>query len=218
MPIRGVIFDLDGTLINTIEDIADSMNMVLEDLGREPLTYEEYKLKVGGGFRKLVASICPDLEAGAYDRALASLEESYRQNYMNKSRPYEGIGELLRILGEKGIKMGINTNKNQEYTDNLISKIFPDIDFVEKIGVDDRGYVKPDPTGARLVARAMGLEADELVYVGDSNVDMLTGENAGMLKIGVDWGFRGQEELRRYGADYIVYEPLEILDIIAKLK
>lgn len=214
MKIRGIIFDLDGTLINTIEDIGDSMNFVLRKLGREELSYGEYKIKVGGGFRKLVKSILPDLEDEDYDYALKLLEASYRENYLSKSKPYEDMEKLLGKLSEKKIKLGINTNKNQEYTNKLIEKVFGDVDFVEIVGVDQRGFVKPDPSGAELVLEKMGLAKEEVLYVGDSNIDMLTGKNAGLKTVGVDWGFRGEAELRQYGADFIAYEPLDILRLI----
>ncbi len=214
MDIRGIIFDLDGTLIDTIEDIGDSMNEVLKSLGREKLSYDEYRLRVGGGFKNLVARTCPDLTCENYDLALARLEEAYRKNYLKKSRAYPNMEELLIRLEGRGIKLGINTNKNQEYTKALLNKIFPTIGFIKVVGVDNRNFIKPDPRGAELILEKMGLDRSQVLYIGDSNVDMETGKNAGMKRVGVDWGFRGEKELREYGADYIVYDPLEILNLI----
>lgn len=210
MKIKGIIFDLDGTLLNTIEDIGDSMNQVLQDMDLQPLTYDEYKLKVGGGFKKLVISILGNSD----EEALKKLEDAYRENYLNKAKPYENIEKLLEILVDRDIKIAINTNKNQEYTNRLIEAKLPKIEFLDMIGVDSRGYVKPDPRGAEILVEKMGINKREILYVGDSNIDIMTGKNAGLKTVGVDWGFRGERELKEYGADYIVYDPMEILDIL----
>ncbi len=215
MGYKGIIFDLDGTLLDTIEDIGDSMNQVLEELGRETYSYEDYKLKVGGGFRNLVKNCLEDSEdSQEIDRVLELYKKAYTRNYMNKSRPYKGITELLEELARRQVPVGINTNKGQEYSLGLVEKLFPEINFVKIVGQTEEIPRKPDPKGAGLVLKAMGLEKEEVIYVGDSNVDMETGRNLGLKTVGVDWGFRGEEELRSYAADYIVYRPEEILKLI----
>lgn len=215
MKYKGIIFDLDGTLLDTIEDISDSVNIVLEEEGEETFSYDEFKLKIGGGFRNLITRCFPDRESDEeIDRLLERLKSVYEDNYMNKSKPYDGIEELIDVLVDKGVKLGINSNKREEYTINLVDKIFPDVEFVKVTGQTDDRDVKPDPTGARLVLDSMGLDESEVLYIGDSNVDVLTGHNLGAKVVGVDWGFRGEEELKKYGADYIAYSPMDILDIV----
>lgn len=214
MAIKGIIFDLDGTVLDTIEDIGDSMNQVLDGLGLEKLSYDEYKLRVGGGFRKLVGNILENLEEDQIDLQLKSLEAYYRKNYLNKSKPYDGIVDMLNILMDRGIKLAINTNKNQEYASEIIAKKFPNISFLDVLGVDERNYIKPDPRAGEEIIKKMGLDKDEVLYVGDSNVDIMTGKNLGIKTVGVDWGFRGEEELKRYGADHILYRPMDLIELL----
>lgn len=215
MKVKGLIFDLDGTLLDTIEDIGDSMNQVLREYGRDEFSYDEYRIKVGGGFTKLIyRCFGEDMAEEEVDEILERLEDVYQKRYMKKSAPYKNIEKLLEELEKRSIKLGINTNKKEEYSHNLIGKIFPTINFIENVGQRSDAPTKPDPFGALKVLEALGLEKDEVLFIGDSNVDILTGKNAGIKTVGVDWGFRGEEELREYGADHIVYNPLEILDLI----
>lgn len=213
--IKGVIFDFDGTLVNTLEDIADSVNIVLEEYDKETFTYDEFRKKIGGGFHKLVyETFGKDIDDSLHSEVLKKLEESYDRNYLNKTKPYDGIDSLLSKLLDKGIKVGINTNKDQDYTEKIVDKLFKDIPFVKIVGVQEGMKVKPDPTGGKIVFEAMELEKSDVLYVGDSNIDMLAAKNLGLKSVGVDWGFRGEEELREFGADYIVYKPSEILNIL----
>lgn len=215
MKYRGIIFDLDGTLLDTVEDIADSMNQVLMAEGRRTFSYDDYRQKIGGGFRSLVINC---LDKGAEDQDIDRLEGElrrvYETRYRKKTRPYEGIEELLDLLQDRKVSLAINTNKREAYAQVLVEEIFPQIDFVRLTGQEESRALKPDPAGAWEVLKAMGLDASEVLYIGDSKVDVKTGHNGGFKVVGVDWGFRGQEELRASGADYIVLEPLEILDIV----
>lgn len=212
---KGIIFDLDGTLLDTIEDIGDSMNEALNEIGLDSYTYDEYYLMVGGGFRGLAKNVLPkDSDKETIDKIVDLFTRFYEKNYLNKSHPYVEIVELLERLVEKNIKLAINSNKKDRYTKDLVHKFFGDIPFIRVYGDREGLPIKPDPYSALEISRAMELEAGEILYIGDSNVDIKTAQNAGMASVGVDWGFRGKKELMEYGANYIVDSPLEILDLI----
>ncbi|HLR35273.1 MAG TPA: HAD family hydrolase [Tissierellales bacterium] len=212
---KGVIFDLDGTLLNTIEDIGDSMNAVLEEFNLPAYTYEEYKQKVGGGFKKLVLKCLPEgTDEDTIDKAIDMLYKNYDKRYLNKLKPYDGIEEILNFMVEKDIKLGVNSNKKDEYTKIIIEKFFGKILFVRVYGEREGITNKPDPTSALEIAQAMELKPEEILFIGDSNADIMTAKNANMDSVGVLWGFRGREELFKYGANYIVSDWKEIIDIV----
>jgi len=212
---RGVIFDLDGTLLDTIDDISDSMNDVLKQYSHPTFTSEEYKLKIGGGFKNLALNSFPKgtLEK-IINESIELFANMYDKRYMNKSKPYEGIDELLDILVDKDIKLGVNSNKRNDYTNNLVNNFFQKIPFVAVYGECKDIPTKPDPTLVLKITKAMDLKPEEILYVGDTNTDMMTAGNAGIDSVGVLWGFRSYEELNKYGAKYIISNPKELLDII----
>lgn len=209
---KGIIFDLDGTLLDTIGDLTDSVNEVMEGFGYPKHGPKDYKKKVGNGFRKLVERSLPEdaRDEKTIDDAVAAFVEAYDRRYMDKTAPYEGISELLAGLCEKGIAVGVNSNKRGDYTSALIQKFFAHIPFVDVYGEREGIPKKPDPAGALELLKLMGLTKDEVLYIGDSDTDMLTGKNAGLDTVGVSWGFRGREELEAYGATYVVDRPDEI--------
>ncbi|SDY65445.1 phosphoglycolate phosphatase [Proteiniborus ethanoligenes] len=212
---KGVIFDLDGTLLDTIEDLSDSMNIVLTKYKHPNFTKEEYMLKVGNGFRGLVLNSFPEeTDEKIIDKAVEQFAEIYDSNYLNKTKPYDEIDYVLDGLNRMGIKLGVNSNKKDHYTMNLVSKFFARIPFIRVYGERAGIEKKPDPTSALEIAQAMELKPEEILYIGDSKTDILTAQNADMDSVGVLWGFRSEEELREYGASYIVSSPKEILDIV----
>lgn len=212
---KGVIFDLDGTLLDTIEDLSDSMNIVLTKYKHPNFTKEEYMLKVGNGFRGLVLNSFPEeTDEKIIDKAVEQFAEIYDSNYLNKTKPYDEINYVLDGLNRMGIKLGVNSNKKDHYTMNLVSKFFARIPFIRVYGERAGIEKKPDPTSALEIAQAMELKPEEILYIGDSKTDILTAQNADMDSVGVLWGFRSEEELREYGASYIVSSPKEILDIV----
>lgn len=212
---KGIIFDLDGTLLDTIEDLGDSMNEVLERFNRSTYTYEEYKLKVGGGFRGLVLNCFPEeSNEETIDEIVRLYDEAYSRNYLNKTKPYGGIEEVLDILKQRGYKLAINSNKGDEYTNKLVSRFFSEIPFIKVHGERAGVPRKPDPTAALEIAQSMNLELKDILYIGDTKTDIMTAKNAGMDSIGVLWGFRGREELSRYGANFIISYAEEILNIV----
>lgn len=212
---KGVIFDLDGTLLDTIADLSDSVNEVLRQFGHPEHTYGEYKLLIGKGFRNLLENSFPagSWEEKTIDEALAVFLETYDKKYMDKTAPYEGIDQMLDELNEMGIKIAVNSNKRTDYTNALIQKFFGRIPFVGVFGERAGIPKKPDPASALELAEKMGLEPGQILYVGDSKTDMVTAANAGMTSVGVEWGFRGYKELKENGAGYIVKRAEEITEL-----
>lgn len=214
---KGIIFDLDGTLVNTLEDLADSVNEALEKMGYPVWAVDDYRLKVGRGFRNLMENSVPQELRGddeVIDRMLQYFVAAYDRRYLDKSRPYEGIFAMLKELEAGGVAMAVNSNKRTDYTEKLIKKLFSEIPFVGVFGERAGIPKKPDPFSALELCSMMGLKPEEVLYAGDSNTDIQTGKNAGMDTIGVSWGFRGAGELKENGASYIVETPSEILRIV----
>lgn len=214
---KGIIFDLDGTLINTLEDLADSVNEALEQMGYPTWPVEAYRLKVGRGFRNLMENSVPEV-VREDDRVIGQMLDyfvaAYDRRYLDKSHPYEGIDRLLDELSAKGIFLAVNSNKRTDYTEKLIDKLFHRIPFVGVFGERAGVPKKPDPAGALELCGRMGLLPEQVLYIGDSGTDMKTGKNAGMDTIGVGWGFRGFGELRENGAVYLAETVQDILDIV----
>ncbi|WP_343208948.1 HAD family hydrolase [Anaerolentibacter hominis] len=213
---KGIIFDLDGTLLNTIADLSDSVNAVLDEYDYPGFTYDQYKLKIGKGFRNLLENSFPEglWDDKLIDEALEKFLSIYDKNYMNKTAPYEGIDRMLDELAARNIQVGVNSNKRTDYTNDLIHKFFCRIPFVEIFGEREGIPKKPDPAAALEIAGLMGLKPEEVLYIGDSKTDMVTGKNAGMDTVGVLWGFRDFKELSENGATYIAGTVQDILDIV----
>lgn len=213
--IKGIIFDLDGTLLDTISDIGDSVNQMLEDYGYPTFTYDEYKLKVGHGFKNLIERSLPfNADFDLKEEALSKFIYYYHRNYTNSSYPYPGILETLHKLTDQKITLAINSNKADEYTKNLAKIRLGEINFIDVRGQIDNIPKKPDPANALKIIETMQLDPSEVVYIGDSATDIKTAENAHLISIGVAWGFRGESELKEAGADHIAYKPEDIIDII----
>lgn len=212
-----IIFDLDGTLIDTRKDIADACNYALCQCGYPPRELDEYNMLVGRGIYNLFRSALPEGEA---DEATVARMKNHFVPYYNEhkcdfTRPYDGIMETLEILSQKGIRFAVASNKYQEGTEELVREFFGKYKFVKILGQRDGMPIKPDPM---IVAEAMDevpeISKEEVVYCGDSDVDMLTGINAGVKTIGVTWGFRTREELEAYSPWALIDKPQDIIDII----
>ncbi len=211
---KGIIFDLDGTLLDTINDIADSMNRALEKSGYPSFINEEYKIKIGNGFRILVERCLPlGIDEATISKVHKSFVEDYNNNYMNNTLPYDGILEILKLLESKGIKLGINSNKRDDFVQKMVSKYFGDIDFVRVIGALKEIPNKPDPYSANEIAKSMNLDVSEILYIGDSDTDIYTAKNAGIDGAGVLWGFRSYGELKDAGAKYLFANPQELIQL-----
>lgn len=215
--IKCAVFDLDGTLLDTITTITYYVNLALarEELGE--ISEEECKIFVGNGVKKLIRRAMES--KGKTDEELFSrLFEYYSEKYdaepLYLTKPYDGIVELISALGEKGIRLAVLSNKQHAATADIIPAFFGDSFEVVRGGIDGVP-LKPEPDGVFKICRELGVSPDEIIYVGDTGVDMKTGKAAGAaVTVGVSWGFRAKSELTESGADVIVDSPLEILNYI----
>ena len=219
---KGIIFDLDGTLLDTIADLTQSLNAALLAFGCPVYSEEEVKRLVGNGFvstvdRAVPADLFPDEEErkGVKRAVLAEFASYYKKHFMDLTKPYPGIPELLAELAEKGILLAVNSNKRDAYTKELIKKNFPGILFTDVIGEEEGVPKKPDPSAALHIAEKMGLRPVEILYAGDSGYDIKTAENAGMTSLGVLWGYRSQQELLAAGACLIAHTPEEFAAVFS---
>ena len=214
---KAAIFDMDGTLVDTLEDLSDSVNEMLEILNLPKRTLEEVRKFVGNGARKLIERALPaekSSDANFVEKALQTYNECYRRHVLNKTKPYNGIMELLKNLQEKNIPLGICTNKQNFAAQIIAEKILSPIKF-QKVFGDEKGKPrKPDPSRALEIAKSFGVEPFEVAYFGDTAVDMNTAKNAGFLAVGVTWGFRPESELQDSGAKIILHKPNEIFNFI----
>lgn len=207
------IFDLDGTLLNTLDDLGNCCNRALINFGYKPHPLESYKFFVGNGMQKLVKRALPkDVSDNDYQRVLNYFLEDYALHFMDDSKPYDGVVEALESLNRKGVPIAICTNKRQDYTDSIVVQYFSTIKFVKVIGDRFDGKHKPNPSSALEIAQAMGVDTSKIYFVGDSNVDMQTAINANMTPIGVSWGFRPVDELIENGAKLIINSMRELPD------
>ena len=214
MQYKAAIFDLDGTLIDSLADLADSANEMLASYGFPTHPIEPFRYFVGNGSRKLIERVLPEEKRtpAFIDEALAKYKGIYGKNILTKTRPYAGILEMLAALRQQRIPLGLCTNKHQEAAAAIVRELFPAGTFQQVIG-DRSGYPrKPDPTTALEIAAALGAEPAETAYLGDSLVDMQTAVNAGFLPVGVLWGFREKAELVEHGAAVLLEKPAELLE------
>lgn len=213
-----VIFDLDGTLLNTLFDLAHSVNYALEKCGLYVHPVENYRFFVGNGIIKLLERILPDDKRT--ELVMSQVKEQFLAYYdthnTDCTEPYTGIPELLKALQYNGLLLAVASNKYQKATEKLIRHFFPDFTFVAVLGQREGVPIKPNPAIVNDILAIAGLSADEAVYIGDSGVDMETASNSGIRSIGVTWGFRPREELESAGAHHIAGTPDEILKIINK--
>lgn len=212
--IKGVVFDLDGTLANSIEDIADSMNIVLSEKEFPTHDYDTYKTFVGRGLKALVENALPDsgINEATLEACFNRMISVYDENCLAKTCLYPGIAELLTELQKRNIKIAVFSNKANELTQKVVKVLLADWPLEMVIGAGGDIPRKPDPTGALLISEKMGIAPEELMYVGDSGVDMQTAGNSGMYAAGVLWGFRSMEELLENGAEVLVENPMGLLN------
>ena len=208
-----VIFDLDGTLLNTISDLGAACNHVLEDNGYPTHPLDAYRWFVGRGIRNLVISaLAPNtLSDEAVDRLLAQFKTYYTAHKTDLTRPYKGIDALLAALHKSGVRLAVASNKFQQGTEELIRHYWGDQLFDVVLGQREGVPVKPDPQIVYDILQKTSIPAKDCLYIGDTNIDMQTAAAAGIESIGVSWGFRSVEELQAAGACHIVGNPEEIL-------
>lgn len=211
-----VIFDLDGTLLNTIADLAQSTNYALEELGYPTHEEDAYRFMVGNGINKLFERALPEGEKTEVNvlRVRQKFVPYYDLHNADKSIPYPGIPKLLASLQERGIQLAVASNKYQSAAEKLITHYFPAIHFVAVFGQREGVLSKPDPTVVYDILKKAGVAHDHTLYVGDSGVDMETAINAGVTSCGVTWGFRPRTELEAFHPDYIVERAEDIVEIV----
>ncbi len=212
----GVLFDLDGTLADTLEDLADAMNRVLRAEGLAEHGYAEYQGMIGHGIHQLVRDALPtdQREEATVARCFAEMMADYGEHSLIKTRLYDGVPELLGALGVRGLKLAVLSNKADEPTRRIAAALFAEGVFAVVAGARPGVPLKPDPAGALLAAASLGVEPGRMVYVGDSPTDMRTALAAGMTPVGVSWGFRTRDELVEAGASAVLDRPLELLELL----
>lgn len=210
--VKAVIFDLDGTLADTVGSIREAVNMAMRKFGFAERSYDEVVAAIGNGARLLIKRLLPSdvaCDDVILDKVLAFYDECYKKTYLNCRQCYDGIPELITALKACGLRLGVLSNKQDFQTKGLVDSLFPShpFDFVQ--GQTELPK-KPDPTVPLMAAKSLGAEAGECLYIGDSDVDVLTAKNAGMIPLAVSWGYRTEDQLRDVGAEVIAKDVSDI--------
>lgn len=211
---RVVIFDLDGTLLDTLEDLKNAVNYALNTCGYPERTYKEVQAFVGNGVKSLIRRAVPkETNEADTEYCLSLFREFYALHSQDNTKPYEGISELLNNLRASGVKIAVVSNKFDQAVKYLCRDYFEDMIDIA-VGESENIPKKPAPDSVLSVLRLLDVEKEEGIYVGDSEVDIMTARNAGVKSVGVTWGFRDRQLLVDKKADYIIDSPYELLDII----
>ena len=215
---KAVIFDLDGTLLNTLEDLASSMNYVLRNYHFPEHSLDQYRFFVGNGMVNLVkkAAGLTSQEDSLLHQMFTEMKEEYNKNWHKFTQPYDGIKEMLLELSGGGICLTILSNKPDCFTEDIVHHFFPHIHFQCIMGASDSIPKKPDPSGAEYIIRKTGFLNQDFIFIGDSQVDIQTAIHAKIFPAGVLWGFRDRIELEKAGAKYLFYHPNEISSFLLK--
>ena len=210
---NAVIFDLDGTLLDTLEDLTDSVNYSLSEMGYRTRTIEEVRCFVGNGVEKLMKRAVPEGISGEdFDKTFCLFKEYYGKNSRVKTKPYKGVCELISTLKDRGYKIGIVSNKLESAVCDLRDDFFAGVDVA--LGDVEGRRRKPYPDSCNEALKLLGVDREHAIYVGDSDVDLLTAKNSGLRCISVTWGFRDRDFLIAHNAEVFADCPMEILDII----
>ena len=216
MNYKAVLFDLDGTLLDTLEDIARSMNAVLVNAGLPVHPVEAYREFVGEGIANLVRRALPEkcADERTVQQHVSAMLDEYGRRWANNTKPYPEIPELLQALTMRKIKMAVLSNKMDNFTREMVKNLLGNWRFEEVLGAQPSIPRKPEPTGALLISRQCGVRPEEVLYLGDSNTDMQTAVNAGMYPVGALWGFQSADQLLAAGAQKLIAKPLELLTLL----
>ena len=212
----GVVFDLDGTLIDSLEDIANAANATLAELGKPTCTLESFKTHVGDGVSVLFQRALPQTQSdpSLLAQCMSIYQGHYDRGWDHCTKPYPGIERMLAGLRSFGMKLAVLSNKPDHFTKRCVERFFPEVPFAQVLGHSDRFPRKPDPSSAIWIASELSCESSRVAYVGDTNTDMLTATSAGLYAIGVSWGFRDTDEIRQAGARQICDSAEELTEIL----
>lgn len=215
--IKAVIFDLDGTLVNSLFDLATACDYALSQKGFPTHTVEEYKYFIGNGIPKLIERALPEVNRNAYTIEVVKeiFLKYYSVHFADKTVAYGGMKETVTELKNRGLKLAVVTNKADNMAKSVVKAVYGDI-FDIVVGLNDKFPAKPNAASTLDTLNKLSVTPDECVFVGDSAVDIQTANNAGIKSVGVLWGFRDREELMENGATYIIDNPQELLQIIGK--
>ncbi|MBN1144869.1 MAG: HAD family hydrolase [Bacteroidales bacterium] len=216
MNFKGIIFDLDGTLADTLADMAGSMNRVLTRYGYPIRGKEDYKLLVGRGLENLVRQALPAKARRNenIEKCLAALMDDYNKNCLVETQLYAGIPELLDALTQLKLKLAVFSNKSEPLTHKIVSKLMGNVPFIKVTGARADYPKKPDPAGALEICTLMAVPPEQILYMGDTDVDMITANRAAMYAVGALWGFRSKEELQAHGARVLLNHPQELIGML----
>jgi len=217
MKYPAVIFDLDGTLLNTLDDIVFSMNAALTGLGAPTHPAEHYRRSVGQGLDRLAYLVLPEnrRDETTVRQCVVAMRKVYAGRWAHETKPYAGISDMLLSLRQANVRCAVCSNKAHDFTVMIVTHFFGAAAFAMILG-GGKFASKPDPEGALYIAKTMRIDPRAFMYVGDSDIDMQTAVNAGMYPVGVTWGFRSKEELLANGAKILVNKPQEIMAFLLK--
>jgi len=213
-----IIFDLDGTLVDSVEGLAVGMNMVLEEFGFPIHDHEAYKNFVGNGFAKLVERALPESERHQLEKAVERMLYHYKSHYNDGLTPYEGIYELLDQVVLEGYKIALITNKSQEMAQVIMKEYFANYPWIDIIGQNETHPGKPDPTTVHHVVELSGVTGDQVFMIGDTEVDIEVARNAGIHEVFVSWGFRSLDQVAHLLPKEIIDTPASLLEVLQKYK
>ncbi|MFC1781641.1 HAD family hydrolase [Planctomycetota bacterium] len=211
-----MLFDLDGTLLDTLKDLADSMNTVLSQHGLNAYPVKNYRHFIGRGLEQLVRSVLPkdNINDKIVEEYLSAMKLEYAKRWADSTNPYPGIPDLLNELTKLDLPMVVLSNKSDNFTQIMVKTLLPGGQFIIVHGHKDTVAAKPDPASALDIADELKIQPKDFLYLGDTSIDMQTAEAAGMYAVGVLWGFHTDEELKANGAKVLVESPLQVLELL----
>lgn len=216
---KAVLFDLDGTLLNSVEDLANATNRTLAQFGFPTHPLPRYYHFIGDGMRNLILRALPigvDENDTHFPKILEAMRTNYASSWAECSTPYPGICGMLERLNRSGIPLAVLSNKPHSFTVEVVNYFFGATPWACVEGAKERRPIKPDPTGALEIAEYLKLSPEDLAFVGDTSTDMQTAKRAGMISIGVTWGFRDEDELKKHGASHIAHSAEELVDLLLR--
>ena len=216
MPFLAIIFDLDGTLLDTLDDIANAANRVLAARGFPPHPNPHYRRFIGEGVVKLILRALPATrqDEATVQACVGAYAQEYERTWNVQTKPYAGVPEMLDALLVRGLKLAVLSNKPDHFTQRCVGELLAKWTFDVVLGASDQFPRKPNPASAIETAKRLGVRPAECLYVGDSGIDMQTARAAQMYSVGALWGFRGKEELLQDGAQHLINKPSEVLDLL----